>query len=360
VEANRAFEVLVGSRKADDVRGRGFAASVFESPGDLSWLIERCLSTNVKESVETTWKHRNGNRLFVRLSAVASSSDVIQIAAEDLTNLRALQDRLGAAHRMEAVGRLASEVAVTCGNLLNEIHQDVERWLMTVSSDAAMLQQGQLVLGEVKRAASFLRQLAAYGDDEISNLPPIDLNRVLRDLEPVLKRVAGDNVELDMPKATSPLNVDVKPQRLERLLVNLASYCRERLPYGGRLRIELATVVVDGQFITRHPNVRPGPHALITVKEIRRAMHSGGPLGLRDDPSLPGADKSAFKTGVDLGALQGLISECHGHLWMTVEPAGDMVAKIHLPLHPSDESRRVRASVLRGGGSLLATRLLQN
>jgi hypothetical protein len=360
VEANRAFEVLIGCRKAGELRGDAFADSLFESPRDLSWLIERCLGTNARQSVETTWKHRNGTRLFVRLSAVASSPDLIQLVAEDLTTLRAIQDRLGQAQRMEAVGRLASEVAVTCGNLLNEIHQDVEQWLATVSSGAATRQQGQLVLDQVKRAAGFLRQLAVYGDDEISSLAPIDLNKVLRDLEPVLKRVAGEDVELEIPKTTSSLKVDVKPKRLERLLVNLAGYCRERLPNGGCLKIELGTIVVDGQFIAKHPNVRLGPHALITVKETRREMHPGGPLGLRTESAVPAAVEPAVKSGVDLGALQALISDCHGHLWMTVEPAGDMIAKIHLPLHASSDAGRAQSSVLRRSGSRLATRLLQN
>ena len=136
---------------------------------------------------------------------------MIQIAAEDLTNLRALHDRLGNAHRMEAVGRLASEVAVTCGNLLNEIHQDVEQFLATVSGDAATGQRGELVLDEVKRAARILRQLSVYGDDEISSLSPVDLNKVLRDIEPVLKRVAGDGVDLEMPKATSRSRLTSSP-----------------------------------------------------------------------------------------------------------------------------------------------------
>ena len=60
------------------------------------------------------------------------------------------------------------------------------------------------------REAGFLRQLAAYGDEETSLAAPVDLNRVLRDIEPVLKRVAGDDVEIELPKASSPLNVDVK------------------------------------------------------------------------------------------------------------------------------------------------------
>jgi hypothetical protein len=122
MRANRAFALLVDYRKTDELRSADFAKSVFESPDDLFVLIERCLSTQAIESIETTWKGINGGRLVVRVSAFASDSGVIDIVAEDLTNLRALEDRLRQAQRMEAVGRLASEVAVTCGNLLLDVH----------------------------------------------------------------------------------------------------------------------------------------------------------------------------------------------------------------------------------------------
>lgn len=358
---NRAFAALAGYRKADELPSAGFPTTVFESPDDLFWLIERCMSTKAKESVETTWRGRKGGSLVVRLSAFASASDVIEIVAEDLTNLRALQDRLGQAHRMEAVGRLASEVAVTCGNLLRDVHQNAQQWLMNVSGNTALRRQGEMLLDEVTRAASFLRQLAAYSDEETSALAPVDLNRVLRDLEPVLKRVAGDDIELQLPKTSSPLDVDVKAERVERLLVNLASYGRERMPLGGRLRIDLATVVVDRRFIAKYPNVRQGPHALITITEVRRTMRAEEPLRFRDAPTEPSSDRSASeKPGVDLGALQGLIRECSGHLWMTVEPPGDMVVKIHLPLGASDDRTHPRTSAMRRSRGRMMARWFQH
>jgi hypothetical protein len=162
-------------------------------------------------------------------------------------------------------------------------------------------------------------------------------------------------VELDLPKASSPLHVDVKAQRVERLLVNLASYGRERMPFGGRVRVELATIVVDGKFIAQYPNCRLGPHALITVTEIRRTMEATGPLRLLEGTAASTAGPAeSEKPGVDLGALQRLVRECNGHLWMTVEPRGNMVAKIRLPLR-SDEGAHPRAPVVRGRrGRLLA------
>jgi len=324
-DANAALANLVGYRQPDELRGIDFVKSTFEATDDLSWLIERCLGTKTRQVVDTAWKRRNGERLVVRLSAMELAPDAIEIGVEDVTGVRVLEDRLVHAQRMEAVGRLASEIAITCGRLLRDVHEDGQQWLMAVSADTSIRKRGERLLGEVTRAASYLERLAAHGDEQASALKPVELNRVLRDLKPVLKHVAGDDVDLELSKTSSTLNVDMKADRVERLLVNLASYGRERMPDGGRLKIELATVVVDQKFIADHPNVRRGHHALITV------------TAMRGDTAATANHAVSQKPGVDLGALQELLRECGGHLWLTVDPPGNMVVKIRLPLRVWDD-----------------------
>jgi len=332
-DANRAFIQLLGHPSVDDLRKADFAAAVFESAADLPWLISRSISSTAPATVETTWRTKEGSRLSVRLSASAHAPDTIEIVAEDLTSLRSLQERMGPSQRMEAVGRLASEVAATCANLLNDVHRDAQNWLTAAGTDTSLRHRGEMLLEELTRAGGFLRQLAAYGDEQTTALSRVDLNKVLRDLGPVLNRVAGDDVALELPKTKTPLPVDVRSDRVERLLVNLAGYGRERMPFGGRLKIELATVTVDQTFIEKYPNVRRGQHALITVTEIRRTTRAEGPLRLRDWPAQNEADREPSRSlGVDLGALQDLISDCGGHLWVTAVPRGDMEVQIRLPL----------------------------
>jgi len=346
---NRALARMLGYRTADDLRRANFGTAVFESADDLRWLIDRCLETQATESVETTWRKKAGGRIIVKLLAVAVAPDAIEIVAEDLTTVRVLEEKLRQAQRMEAVGRLASEVAVTCDNLLRDVSQDGEQWLATIDGDAAVRHRAEQLLAEVTRAGSFLRQLAAYGKKQTSALEPVNVTRVMRDLEPVLKRVAGDDIELQLPKTSRPVNVDVEVDRVERVLVNVASYARERMPGGGRLKIDLATVVVDGRFVAKHPNVRPGAHALITVTEVKETARAESPSGLIDAPARPTADGEASdKPGVDLGALLRLIADCGGHLWMTAEPPGNMVLKIHLPKRTSDDPRTVVPPTGRG------------
>lgn len=339
-QANRAAMTLVGRRTIDELRGAQFSAGVFEDPNGLSWLIDLCVSTRTRESIETTWRRKDGSRLFVRLSAYACAPDVIEILAEDLTRVRVLQERLGQAQRIEAVGRLASEVAATCGSLLNDVHQQVQEWLIM---PAGSRPQAQQLLADVTRAAGLLGQLRAYEEEQSRNPTLADLNTVIHDLEPVLKRLAGDAVDVQLPGGASRLNVDVSTERVERLLVNLASYGRARMPFGGQLKIELGTTVVDRRFAAKHPNVRLGPHALITVTETKSSRHADG---------TSSSDSTDQKPGVDFGTLHGLVGGCGGHLWMTVQPQGDMIAKIRLPLLASHDDVAPRKLIARGGRAL--------
>ncbi|HEY7501590.1 MAG TPA: PAS domain-containing protein, partial [Vicinamibacterales bacterium] len=335
---NRAMAQLLRYRSPNELRKVDLAAAVFESADDYRWLIERCLNTGTAESVETTLRRKDGRRLVVRLIGLATTPESIEIAAEDLTSLRAVEEKLRQAERMEAVGRLASEVAVTCDNLLRDVRQDGQQWLAAIESDAALRRRGEQLLDDVTRAAGFLRQLSVYGDKQTSALEPVNVHRVLRDLAPVLKRVAGDDIELVLPKTAPPLNVDVETERVERVLVNVASYARQRMPAGGRLNIELASVVVDRRFLARYPNVRPGAHVLITVTEMTGGLRAQAPVAAADGSTTASTSAATSdKPGVDLGVLLGLIGDCGGHLWMTAEPPGNMVLKIHLPRRAADD-----------------------
>ena len=350
IHANRACTTLVGRRVLEQPAAN-FASVVFEAPDALLWLIERCLSTRAKESIETAWRRNDGGRLHVRLLARLLPSDTIEVVVEDLTRLRVLEERLDQAHRMEAVGRFASEVAVTCGTLLNDIHQNGRQWL-TAGERVDIRQQGELLIDEVRRAAGLLHQLATFGEEQARTPKLVDLNTLIRDLEPVLKRLAGDHVEVQIGHSSSPLNVEAQIERVERLLVNLASYGRERMPSGGRLRVDVGTEVVDRHFAARHRHVRLGLHALITVTGTRAPARTDKAPHLRDESSARSQGRTAARPGVDVGTLQRLVTECGGHLWMKIEPDGDIVAKIRLPLSTSHDQ-----TLARRGAEARVTRL---
>jgi len=288
--------------------------------------------------METLWRRKDGRRIIVRVVAVPASADSVDLIAEEITHVRELEEKLRNAQRMESVARYGSEVAVTCQGLLNHVKDEGQQWLAGIESDTVRY-RGELLLDEVTRATAYLGQLAAYSEEQ-QNIPDlVDVNKVLRDLEPVLKRVAGENIDVVLPKGSAPLNLDIEPRPVERMLVNVAAYGRERMPLGGRLKIDVDSVVVDREFVAQHPHVRPGEHVLLIVNEERRVVRpNAGDAAVGG--SATASNFSGDSPGVDLGALQALVRECGGHLWMRAEPPGDMELKIHLPRRILDRSEQ--------------------
>jgi signal transduction histidine kinase len=263
---------------------------------------------------------------MLRLRAMPAR-DAINIAIEDLTPNWILQEKLTRAQQMEAVGRMAAEVALTCVTLLREATDQGRRFIAMLNGSEAR-RSGEHMIGEVDRVATSLRQLARYADEQAMSLDPVDLHQVLRDLEPILQELAGDDVEVVLPERppqdVPPFTVDVTAQRVERMLINLARYSRGRIPSGGRIVFDIDSTTVDGQFVTKYPNVRQGPHVLLTVTQDGAEPANGEGNG--SESSVSGA-----ATG-DLSALHGLVRHCGGHLWMDTDTTGETTIKIHLPL----------------------------
>jgi PAS domain-containing protein len=338
IRVNNVLARLLGYRSADLPRA-DFVATLFECSADLRWLLERVVPAGNVQSIETTLRTRDRRRLSVCLHALTNGGTIV-IAVEDLTKLSALEQRVRDAQRLEAVGRVASEVAVTCDTLLRDVTQGGQRWLAAFESETSLRQQGELLLGDVTRAAGLLRQFAVYGHTQLTNVEPVSVQRVLHEMKPVLERVLGDDVELTLPKMTRTIgtfDVDVEASRVERILVNVANYARQRMPQGGQVKIHLATTVVDRRFLARHPKVRPGGHVLITISQVlgitRPALPVPWPAA---DVQGPATLSAMEKPGMDLGPLMALIGDLGGHLWMSVEPAGNVTLQIHLPRRTQD------------------------
>jgi hypothetical protein len=348
MQVNRALADRLGFGSVDELQRVDFGSTVFEAGDELDWLVEQCLASGAGESIDTTWRKRDGTRMVVRLMAVATDSETVDFVVEDVTRLRTLEAKLRHAQRMESVARYGSEVAVTCHAILKHVKDEGEQWLSAMEGGATRY-HGELLLDEVTRAARLLGQLAVYGDEQTNAPELVELNAVLRDLEPVLKRVAGDNIDVVLPKTSTPLTLDVEVRPVERMLVNVAAFGRERMPLGGRLLIDVDSVVVDREFVAKHPHVRPGAHVLLTVNEVRRPdRHDPAALHIRSNA----ANQNVWVTGnpgVELTALQALVSDCGGHLWMKAEPPGDMVLKIHLPRRVLDRAEPA-APVARSRG----------
>ena len=106
-QVTHALANWLGYDTPEELQKVDFPSTVFESGSELQWIVDRCLASRSTESVETTWRKRDGSSVIVRLQAVATTPESIDLAAQDITTLRVVEEKLRNSQRMEAVARYA-------------------------------------------------------------------------------------------------------------------------------------------------------------------------------------------------------------------------------------------------------------
>ena len=203
---------------------------------------------------------------------VQMAGDLIRLAVEReqaQAALRRSEDERRQSQRMEAVGQLAGGIAHDFNNLLTGILSYSDLVLQE-------LEQGDPVRADVEqirhaghRAAALTRQLLAFSRRQVLQPKVLSLNSSVSDLDEMLRRLLGADVDLDIALDPGLWYVMADPGQLEQVLVNLTVHARDAMPDGGRLTIATANCRVGTEGPVRAGGVRPGAYATLSVDRYR-------------------------------------------------------------------------------------------
>src|SRR5438874_6864257 len=196
------------------------------------------------------------------------SSDVCSSDLDrDITERRRLESQLQQAQKMDAIGRLAGGVAHDFNNLLMVISAYAELMLDSLGSEHPLRRNVQEIMTASRRAADLTRQLLAFGRKQMQSLQLLDLNRVIREINEMLPRLIGEDIQLIFAPGKNVGKVKADPVQIEQIVMNLAANARDAMPNGGKLTIETADAHLDESYIQRHSIVPPGEYVLLAVTE---------------------------------------------------------------------------------------------
>jgi PAS domain S-box-containing protein len=263
-------------------------------------------------------------------------------SAQDVTDRREaesehqrLEEQLRQSQKMEAIGQLAGGVAHDFNNLLTLIKAYSGLVADQLDEGSAIKSDVVEIQRAAGRAASLTQQLLAFSRKQILQPRVLDLNRVSRDLEPMLRPLIGDNIQIVTKPGASLGRVKADPGQIEQVLINLSLNARDAMPSGGTLTIETANVELDEAYHGRHAVIAPGPYVLLAVSDTGVGM---------DEDTRSRVFEPFFTTkpvgkgtGLGLSTVYGIVKQSSGYIWVYSEPQRGTTFKIYLPRLVADE-----------------------
>jgi two-component system cell cycle sensor histidine kinase/response regulator CckA len=202
------------------------------------------------------------------------------------------------------------------------------------------------------RAAALTRQLLAFSRRQPAAPRTTDLNVVLREMTPLLSRLIGEAIRLQVSvNAVRPL-IRIDPSQLEQVILNLAVNARDAMPEGGTLVIESADRVVDGDSIPFAPTPADGDYVQLSVRDTG----TGIPREVEPHIFEPFfTTKSELQgTGLGLSTVYGIVTQNGGAIGVETSPRAGTTMRVLLPLASppapaaGEERREIRAGAQRG------------
>ena len=287
-----------------------------------------------KATVEMSLITKDGRKIPTEYSASTlkdkeGNPRYLIVVGRDVTERKQLEAQLFQSQKMEAIGQLAGGVAHDFNNLLTSIIGNATLVSMKLEKDSPLQEYPEEIMKAGESAASLTRQLLAFSRKQIFQPEVLNLNAVIPNIEKMLRRLIGEDVELKTILQPELGNVETDPGQIEQIIVNLAVNARDAMPTGGKLTIETVNVQMDEKYVREHITAKPGFYVMMAISDTGTGMDEE----IRSKIFEPffTTKEEGQGTGLGLSTVYGIVKQSDGYIWVYSEPGKGTSFKIYLP-----------------------------
>jgi hypothetical protein len=247
----------------------------------------------------------------------------------DITDRKKLEEQLQQSQKIEAVGQLAGGIAHDFNNLLTVICGYGELLLMKLKPPDPNRELVSFIMEAGARATTLTNQLLAFSRKQVLELKVLDLNDLVRNVETIIQRLIGEDVQLSVILNPTIGCVRADPGQVEQVLINFAVNARDAMPQGGNLEIETGTAEFDEHYAQKHAGCKPGQYVRLSVTDTGCGMDPG--IQSRIFEPFFTTKEVGKGTGLGLAMVYGIVKQSDGFIVVESEPGKGSSFNVYLP-----------------------------
>jgi signal transduction histidine kinase/DNA-binding response OmpR family regulator len=317
---------------------RDFSARVSKSTEDEvgslvdafnSMLSEVGQRADALERTNAALQHEMNERTCAQEALRELNGTLEERIVQRTTELERAHEQLRQSQKLEAVGQLTGGVAHDFNNVLQVIMSNLQMLQMTMAGQPEAQRRLEAAAFAADRGAKLSSQLLAFARRQPLQPLSVNLGRVLRGMDDLLRRALGETIHIETIVAGGLWSTLVDPHQLENVVLNLAINARDAMKGNGRLTLELGNAMLDDQYVANERDVPAGQYVMMAISDNGCGMPPSV-LQRAFEPFFT-TKREGEGTGLGLSMAYGFVKQSHGHIRIYSEVGAGTTIKIYLP-----------------------------